>query len=156
MHGKGTNELAVMMKYAAIPAGKMLDDAVTLLDTRRIDSQLLATINHLCVCFERYSMSQKCTLLMPDDASNHPLRWVCALSVIDVGVHMCGSFGASTQDVVTNVSTYVRGDHATLSLFAMIDLLWKADTGVASGALSRMVSGKYRVRALDWLLDHGN
>jgi hypothetical protein len=147
--------LAVMMKYGAIPSGKMLDDAVTLLDTRRIDTQLLATVNQLCVGFEEYCLAHRCTLLMPDDANIHQLRWVCALAVIDVAVDMCGSFGAASQNVVVEVGKYVKGDHATLALFSMIDVLW-GESGVASAALARMVDAKYRVRALDWLLDHSH
>jgi serine/threonine protein kinase len=148
--------LAVMMKFASIPSGKMLDDAVTMLDTRRVDAQLLATINHLCVTFEEYCSAHHCTLLMPEDANIHPLRWVCALAVIDVAVHVCGSFGAATQNVVVEPGKYLRGDQASLALHNMVQVLWDSDSGVASAALERMVDGKYRVRALDWLLDHGD
>lgn len=145
-----------MMKFASIPSGKMLDDAVTMLDTRRVDAQLLATINHLCVTFEEYCSAHHCTLLMPEDANIHPLRWVCALAVIDVAVHVCGSFGAATQNVVVEPGKYLRGDQASLALHNMVQALWDSDSGVASAALERMVDGKYRVRALDWLLDHGD
>jgi len=145
-----SSRIAVLMKYAALPSGKLLSDAITMLDARRVDSQLLATMNHLCVCLEENCVAQRCTVLMPDDADIHPMRWVCALAVIDVAVHICGSFGAATQNVVVSPGTYVRGDQSAISLFAIIEAMW--EDGVASAVLARMVDASNKVKALDWLL----